>query len=147
MTAWEAGDPYRVAARAYFVYGIFYLVGGVYLVFHGVGVTGSRASAALQWTLIGLVIWIGIPFLLRRPRPRFERWVLCRRDFARIIAALMAIRAYHVARVIVQPATASVPAPWGGDISFRAGAAVFLVVTVVALALVARAAWRTERAR
>jgi hypothetical protein len=40
-----------------------------------------------------------------------------------------------------------VPAPWGGEISFRAGAAVFLVVTVVALVLVARAAWRAEGAR
>ena len=146
MTAWERGDPYRAAARAYFVYGIFYLVGGVYLVAHGVGVTGSRAGAALQWTLVGVVIWIGIPYLLRRPRPRFERWVLSRPDFARIVAVLMAVRAYHVARVVAQPVTASVPAPWGGEISFRVGAAVFLVVTLAALALVARAAWRAEPA-
>jgi hypothetical protein len=34
-----------------------------------------------------------------------------------------------------------VAAPWGGDVSFRIGAALFFLVTVAALALVARAAW------
>ena len=62
-------------------------------------------------------------------------------DFARIITLFMAVRAWEVLRVALRPETATVPAPWGGVITFRAGAAVFFVVTVMALALVARAAW------
>jgi hypothetical protein len=37
-----------------------------------------------------------------------------------------------------------VPAPWGGTISFPVGAAIFLIITVVALAAVIRAAWGRE---
>ena len=37
-----------------------------------------------------------------------------------------------------------VAAPWGGLISFRLGGAVFMIVTLVALVLVARAAWDEE---
>jgi hypothetical protein len=46
---------------------------------------------------------------------------------------------------VVRPETASVAAPWGGDITFRAGAAVFFLVTVVALLFVAVAAWGSDQ--
>lgn len=145
-------DRFRLAARAYFAYGVVYLVGGLYLVAHGVGVAGAelpgaRATAVVRWTLVGLIPLVVIPFLLRRPRAWFERWVLSRRDFARLVAAFMAVRAVAVLRVALRPETASVPAPWGGDIGFRTGAAVFFVVTVAALALVVRAAWAAPDAR
>jgi hypothetical protein len=39
-----------------------------------------------------------------------------------------------------------VSAPWGGEITFRAGAIVFLLVTVIALVLIGRAAWTEETA-
>jgi hypothetical protein len=51
------------------------------------------------------------------------------------------VRAWHVLRVAIRPETATVAAPWGGEITFRAGAIVFFLVTVGALALIARAAW------
>jgi hypothetical protein len=57
----------------------------------------------------------------------------------------MAIRAWNVLRVVLRPETATVAAPWGGDITFRAGAAVFFVVTVVALLFVAVAAWTADQ--
>ena len=85
-----------------------------------------------------------IPFLLRRPRPGFERWILSRRDFARLVVLLMALRVMAVARVVVRSETATVVAPWGGLVSYRLGGVVFLIVTVVALVLVARAAWHEE---
>lgn len=141
MTGAAAEARFGAAARAYLVYGVVYLVGGLYLVAQGVGARGSRQAAGLEWAVIGLVILVAIPYLLRRPRPWFERWVLSRRDFARILAVLMAVRAWAVLRVALRPETATVAAPWGGDVSFRAGAAVFFVVTVVALGFVARAAW------
>jgi hypothetical protein len=39
-----------------------------------------------------------------------------------------------------------VSAPWGGEITFRAGAIVFLLVTVIAFLLIGRAAWAEESA-
>lgn len=146
MSPAAIGDRYRAAARAYFGYAIVYWVGGLYLVFHGVGIAGEvtaakRAAYLAFWAVVGLVPMLVIPFLLVRPRARFERWILCRRDFARILAVMMAWRAFEVLRVALRPVTATVPAPWAGEISYGAGAAVFFVVTALALAVVVRAAW------
>jgi hypothetical protein len=141
----DPGDRYRDAARAYLVYGIVYWIGGVYLALHGIGVRGAMQSEGVGWIVLGLVFVVAIPYLLRRPRAWFERWVLGRRDFARILAVLMAVRAWHVLRVVLRPETASVAAPWDGEITFRAGAAVFFLVTLVALLFVAVAAWSREQ--
>jgi hypothetical protein len=141
----DPGDRYRDAARAYLVYGVVYWIGGAYLALHGVGVRGSMASAGVSWLVLGLGFVVIVPYLLRRPRPWFERWILGRRDFARILAVLMALRAWHVLRVALRPETATVPAPWGGEITFRLGAAVFFLVTVVAMLFVAVAAWTGDQ--
>jgi len=143
------GDRFRAAARAYFAYAVVYWIGGVYLVWQGVGIPGpvtpsKRAASLAFWALAGLVPMFVIPYLLRRPRAWFERWILSRRDFARILALFMAWRSIEVLRVALRSATATVPAPWSGEISFRLGAALFFVVTAVALALVARAAWASQ---
>jgi hypothetical protein len=142
-------DRFRTAARTYLGYALFYEIGGVYLVSQGVGVppaAGARGRAiyALFWAVIGLVPLLGVPYLLRRPRAWFERWGLGRRDFARILAVFMAYRAFKVAHVALRGQTAVIAAPWGGEITFRAGAAVFLVVTLLALAFIVRAAWHAE---
>jgi hypothetical protein len=140
-------DRFTLAARAYLAYGVVYLVGGAYLVYHGVGVSGPRTPGRLGsvllsvWVLVGLVLVVVIPYLLRRRRWWFERWVLSRRDFARILALFMALRAVQVARIALRSESGSVPAPWGGVISFQVGAVVFLVVTLAALVFVALAAW------
>jgi hypothetical protein len=141
----DPGDRFRDAARAYLVYGIVYWVGGVWLAFQGVGVRGELAGRGMMWIVLGLVFVVGIPYLLRRPRPWFERWILGRRDFARILTLFMVVRAWAVLRVVLRPETATVAAPWGGEITFRAGAAVFFMVTVVAALFVAVAAWSTDQ--
>jgi len=76
---------FRAAAGAYLIYGIVYWVGGVYLAWHGVGVRGEAARAGVAWIVVGLVLALGIPALLSRRRAWFERWVLSRRDFARVL--------------------------------------------------------------
>ncbi|MGH7314459.1 MAG: hypothetical protein ACREJV_14890, partial [Candidatus Rokuibacteriota bacterium] len=135
---------FHTAARAYFLYGLVYLIGGLYLVTQGVGARGSRMTAGVEWVAVGLVLLFGIPYLLSRRRMWFERWVLSRRDFARLLALLMAVRGWAVLRVMFRPEAATVAAPWGGELSFRVGAAVFFVITVAALIFVARAAWQRE---
>jgi hypothetical protein len=142
-------DRYRVAARCYLAYALLYEIGGVYLVSQGVGVpagagTRGRALYAVFWALIGLVPLLGVPYLLRRSRAWFEGWILTRRDFARLLALFMAYRAFKVGHVALRAQTASVAAPWGGEVTFRLAAAVFFVVTLIALLAVARAAWHPE---
>ena len=136
-------DQFRAAARAYFVYGVVYLVGGLYLIYRGVGVMGAPTTGAtsltmLRWGLIGLIPLIVIPWLLARRWSWLRGWV-SRRTFAVVVAALLAIRAVKVGAVAVHGG-ATVEAPWGGEITFQAGAAVFLAVTLIALVFVARAA-------
>ena len=139
-------DRYRLAARAYLMYGVIYWLGGVYLAMQGVGVRGDRVmQAGVAWIILGLAFVVGIPYLLARPRVWFERWILTRRDFARILTVFMAVRAWFVLRVVLRPESASVAAPWGGEITFRTGAAVFFIVTIVAALFVAVAAWTPEQ--
>jgi hypothetical protein len=139
---------YRLAARAYFAYGLVYYVGGLYLVSQGVGVMGTmegrRTSSLAFWAVTGLVPLFFVWYVLRARRGWFERWVLTRRDFARVIAIFLAFRAWKVAHVALRPSGAFVPAPWGGTVSFSLGAAIFLIATVIALAAVTRAAWARE---
>jgi hypothetical protein len=149
MTPAADDERFRTAARTYFVYALFYELGGVYLVSQGVGVPAAagargRLIYTLFWAVVGLVPLLGVPYLLRRPRAWFERWLLGRRDFARVLAAFMAYRAFKVAQVAFRTQTAVVAAPWGGELTFRTGAVVFLVVTLIALVFVARAAWHAE---
>ncbi len=136
---------FRSAARAYLLYGIVYWIGGLYMLGQGVGVMGAmegrRGTSIAFWGLAGLVPLLLIPYLLQARRRWFERWLLSRRDFARLVAVLLAFRAWKVGQVALARDGGVVAAPWGGMVTFQAGAALFLVVTVIALAAVARAAW------
>ena len=139
---------FRIAARGYLLYGIVYWIGGLYLLSQGVGVMGStegrRLGTMVFWAVAGLVPMLGIPYLLRARRGWFERWVFSRRDFARVVSLFLTFRAWKIGQVVVHGHGGSVPAPWGGTIGFPVGAAMFLVITVSALAAVARAAWARE---
>jgi hypothetical protein len=136
---------YRTAAYAYLVYGVVYWIGGMWLLSQGVGVMGGRTGGAtsasmLRWGVIGLLPLIAIPLLLWR------RWswlggVASRRTFAWLIVLLLAARTWKVAQVALTcDAAATVAAPWGGVVTFQAGALIFLEVTLAALVLIVRAA-------
>lgn len=139
---------FQAAARAYVVYGLVYLVGGLYLISQGVGVMGASTGAAttrtmLRWGLIGLIPLVIVPWLLARRWSWLGGW-LSRRTFAWVLAVLLAVRAVKVGEAAWR-STAAVAAPWGGEITFRAGAAVFFLVTVVAFLFVAVAAWTADQ--
>jgi hypothetical protein len=136
-----AEDRFRTAARGYLVYGLVYWLGGAWLWLHDVG-RGSVFSVV--WIALGAVLVVLVPYLLRQRRPWFERWILSRRDFARLVAVFMFFRVLAVLRVVLRPDSAVAPAPWGGVVTYRTGGAVFLLVTVIALVLVARAAWARD---
>ena len=136
-------DPFRAAAWAYLVYGVVYLVGGLYLISQGIGVMGERTADAtgstmLYWGLLGSIPLVMIPWLLWFPWSMLGGFV-SRRAFAWLVAVLLAIRVYKVSEVALRGG-ASVAAPWGGEISFQFGAIVFLAVALIALGFVLRAA-------
>src|SRR2546427_9039044 len=86
---------FRQAAWTYLGYGIVYWVTALYL---QLAVFPVR-DRPLFWFGVGALIAVGVPPLLYRPRRWFERWVLSRRDLARILAVLVAVRARFVARL------------------------------------------------
>jgi hypothetical protein len=132
-------DVYRQAAWAYAVYGVVYWLGGLVLARSGLGPRGMERGGA-AWFVVGALFILVFPWLLARERPWFDRWILSRRDFARILSVLVAVRALEVARLARAPRAASVPV-LGVDVPTRAGAWLFCVLTLVTAALIARAAW------
>src|SRR5207245_8825439 len=108
-------DPFRVAARAYLGYGVVYWLGGFYLALHGVGIRGGRmVQSGVVWIVLGLVFIVLIPYLLAQRRAWFDRWILSRRDFARVRTALIAVPACSGLEVGVRPEARSRAGPGGG---------------------------------
>ena len=135
-------DRFRQAAWTYFGYGLVYWLGGLVLMRAGVGPAGmGRGGAA--WLVFGALVVAVFPWLLARERRGFDRWVLSRRDFARILALLVALRAVEVARIAWAPRT-PVVSVGGYAVPMRVGAAAFLVITLAAALMLARAAWSRE---
>ena len=132
-------ERFRQAAWAYVAYGIVYWFGGLALAQSGLGPRGMERGGA-AWFVVGGLFVVVFPWLLVRERGWFDRWVLSRRDFARILSLLVAIRAVEVGRIAWTPRAETVPV-LGLEISLRAGAWVFCLLTVVTAVMLARAAW------
>ena len=141
-TAQMTEAKFRQAAWTYFVYGVIYWVTALSLQLRVFVVRGS-----VFWFAIGALIAVGFPWLLARRRAWFERWVLSRRDFARIVAVLVAVRALLVARIAVKGAeTLRMPGIGGGVPTDPAGAWVMTLVALATAVMLARAAWAPEAA-
>jgi hypothetical protein len=130
---------YRQAAWTYVAYGIIYWLGGLALAQSGLGPRGMERGGA-AWFIVGALFVAVFPWLLVRPRGWFDRWVLSRRDFARILTLLVAVRAIEMARIARAPRAETLPV-LGLDVSMRAGAWAFCLLTVVTAGMLARAAW------
>jgi hypothetical protein len=130
---------YRQAAWTYVAYGIVYWLGGLALASQGLGPRGMERGGA-AWFVVGALFVLVFPWLLVRERGWFDRWALSRRDFARILTLLVAVRAIEVARIAWAPRAETVPV-LGLDVSMRAGAWAFCLLTVITTAMLARAAW------
>jgi hypothetical protein len=133
---------YRQAAWTYVAYGVVYWVGGLVLARSGLGPRGMERGGA-AWFVVGALIVVVFPWLLVRARGWFERWILSRRDFARILTLLVALRAVEVAWIAWAPRAEAVSV-LGLAVSLRAGACVFCLLTVVTAVMLARAAWSRE---
>lgn len=124
-------ERFRQAAWAYFVYGVVYWLGGVYLAARGLGI-----GRGIVWFVLGAVFVVVFPWLIARGhRAIGYLW------FCRILTLLVAFRAFGVGRVVLKPTIPSVPLPWGGELPMGVGAAVFFLITLATAAMLARAAW------
>ncbi|MGH7264215.1 MAG: hypothetical protein ACREMB_05070 [Candidatus Rokuibacteriota bacterium] len=130
---------FRQAAWAYLGYGVVYWLGGLILLQAGLGPRGmTRGGAA--WFLVGALFIVVFPWLLVRERAWFDRWVLSRRDFARVLTLLVAVRAVEVARIAAGPRQ-DVVSVLGMAVPMRVGAWAFCALTVATAVMLARAAW------
>jgi len=140
MTIREA--RYRQAAWTYVAYGVVYWLGGLALASSGLGPRGMERGGA-AWFVVGALFVVVFPWLLVKERGWFDRWVLSRRDFARVLTLLVALRAIEMARIARMPRAETVSV-LGLDVSLRAGAWAFCLLTVVTAVVLARAAWSRE---
>ena len=130
---------FRQAAWTYVAYGVVYWLGGLALATAGLGPRGMQRGGT-AWFIVGALFVVVIPWLLLRERRWFDRWILSRRDFARVLTVLVALRAVEVARIAWTPRADAVSV-LGVDVSMRAGAWGFCLLTVVTALVLARAAW------
>lgn len=122
---------YNQAAIGYFVYGVIYLAGAIYL-----GRIGKGPDGTVWWYLIGAAMAFGFPCLIWK---RFK-WV------TRILAVLVLVRVIGLVRIAVRAGTEPVPLPWGGEIATSHGAIVFMLIAVMTCILLARAGWQRSPA-
>ena len=135
-------EKFRQAAWVYFVYGVIYWFGGLYLQMQGLG----PRRYVFVWFILGGVFVLLFPYLLGRDVPWFDRWVLSRRDFARVLTLLVFFRAFEVGRIVFRGSvTAAMPSIGGGIFPTRAGAWAFFFITLVTGMVLARAAWASSR--
>lgn len=131
-------EQFKQAAWTYFAYGVVYWFGGLYLKMQGLG---PRRHVAF-WFIVGAAIVLVFPYLLRHEVAWFDRWVLSRRDFARVLTVLVLFRAFEVGRIALRgPASSMMPGIGGGIPGTTLGAWVFFVITLATAVMLARAAW------
>jgi hypothetical protein len=133
---------YRQAAWTYVAYGVVYWLGGLVLARSGLGPRGMERGGA-AWFVVGALFVVVFPWLLIAERGWFARWILSRRDFARVLTLLVAARAIEMMRLARMPRAETVSV-LGLDVSMRAGAWAFCLLTVVTAVMLARAAWSRE---
>ena len=133
---------YRQAAWTYVAYGVLYWLGGLALAQSGLGPRGMERGGA-AWFVVGALFVLIFPWLLMKERGWFARWILARRDFARILTLLVAVRAVEVARIARLPRAEAVPVH-GLEVPMRVGAWAFGLLTIFTAVMLARAAWSRE---
>ena len=101
-------------------YGVVYWLGRSRPGHRGARPPGHGARRARRGSSSGALFVVVFPWLLLRERGWFDRWVLSRRDFARVLTLLVALRAIEVARIAWMPRAETVSV-LGVDVSMRVG--------------------------
>jgi hypothetical protein len=122
---------FKQAAWAYFVYGVLYWLGGLYLATRGLTV-----GRGISWFVLGALFIVVFPWLIARgARGSGYLW------FARILTLLVAFRAFGIGQVMLAPKIPTVPLPGDAEIPMPLAAGLFFFITLATTAMLARAAW------
>lgn len=124
-------ERFKQAAWTYFVYGVLYWLGGLYM-----ATRGLTAGRGIFWFVLGALFIVVFPWLIARgARGSGYLW------FTRILTFLVAIRAFGVGQVMLAPKIPTVPLPGDAEVPMRLGAGIFFLLTLATMAMLARAAW------
>lgn len=124
-------EKFRQAALSYLIYGCLYLGGAIYVAVTGIVGRAMTTRSSVIWFGVGAILVVLFPWLISKGYV----W------FTRLLVFLVLLRAVGVSRVAIKPTIPAVPLPGGIEISMRAGAFIFLLVTLGASYMLARAAW------
>jgi hypothetical protein len=124
-------EKFQQAALSYLIYGCLYLGGAIYVAVTGIVGRAMTTRSGVIWFGVGTILVVLFPWLISKGYV----W------FTRLLVFLVLLRAVGVARVMIKPTIPAVPLPGGIEISMRVGAFLFLLVTLGASYMLARAAW------
>ncbi len=124
-------EKFRQAALSYLIYGCLYLGGAIYVAVTGIVGRAMTTRSSVIWFGVGAILVVLFPWLISKGYV----W------FTRLLVFLVLLRAVGVSRVAIKPTIPAVPLPGGIEISMRAGAFLFLLVTLGTSYMLARAAW------
>ncbi len=120
---------YKQAALAYFMYGLIYFAGALYLSQLGLSSRGSMENNGWAWFLAGAVFVAGFPLIIWRG----VRW------FTLLVATFMMFRVYALVKIALEGQQELIALPWGGYITRSGGALIFAIVAVLAMGMLLRA--------
>ena len=124
-------EKFRQAALSYLIYGCLYLGGAIYVAVTGIVGRAMTTRSSVIWFGVGAILVVLFPWFISKGYV----W------FTRLLVFLVLLRAVGVSRVVIKPTIPAVPLPGGIEISMRAGAFIFLLVTLGTSYMLARAAW------
>ena len=127
----KTNKKYQQAAITYFVYGIIYLAGAIYIANAGLTTKTAGPSGGLVYFVMGGLFVLVIPVLIWKG----FKW------FTRILALFIVYRIYELIRIIINDSGKMVPLPGGSEISLQTGGIIFAIVAAVTCFMLVRAGW------
>lgn len=126
MVGVSHSTKYRQAATGYFIYGLIYLAGAIYL-----STREEGPQDGWIWFGVGAAMVVVFPMLIWKEL----KWV------TRILALLVAVRVLGLIRLMIGGGSRLIEMPWGGELPMLYGASAFLIIAAIECYLLIRAGW------
>ena len=147
----QSNRKYRQAALTYFIYGLFYMGGAIYIMQIGTSMRAMMAGA-YPWFVLGTLFIIIIPWIIAKrwevavrtygeEVATRERVIFSQKWFARLLAFLLLVRIWGLIKVMIRSGSNPVPMPWGAELPMLYGIIGFFIITALTCYMLVRAAW------